>query len=83
MIKGGNIILDGDNITCMNKKELLKIRWKGISMVFQAAMNALNPIFTVGDQIIEAIQVHDPEVNVNDAKVMVADLFTLVGLDLN
>ncbi len=57
VIKGGNIILDGDNITGMDKKELLKIRWKGISMVFQAAMNALNPIFTVGDQIVEAIQV--------------------------
>lgn len=81
VIKGGDIILDGDNITNMDKKELLKIRWKGISMVFQAAMNALNPIFTVGDQIIEAIQVHDPEVNVNDAKLKVADLFTLVGLD--
>ena len=80
-IKGGEILLDHENITAMNKKQLLHIRWKGISMVFQAAMNALNPIFTVGDQIIEAIQNHNNEVNIADAREKVAELFTLVGLD--
>jgi peptide/nickel transport system ATP-binding protein len=80
-IKSGSIVLDGDDIAAMDKKELLKVRWKGISMVFQAAMNALNPIFTVGEQIIEAIQVHEPDVNVTDARLRVTDLFTLVGLD--
>lgn len=81
MIKNGAIILDDDNVTEMDKKQLLKIRWKGISMVFQAAMNALNPIFTVGDQIVEAIQVHDRDITVNQAREKVADLFDLVGLD--
>ncbi len=81
VIKDGDIILDHENITEMDKKELLKARWKDISMVFQAAMNALNPIFTVGDQIIEAIQVHYPNVAVKEARVKVAELFTMVGLD--
>ena len=80
-IKNGAIILDDENVTEMDKKQLLKIRWKGISMVFQAAMNALNPIFTVGDQIVEAIQVHDRDITVNQAREKVADLFDLVGLD--
>jgi peptide/nickel transport system ATP-binding protein len=80
-IKGGAILLDGEDITKMDKKELLKVRWKGISMVFQAAMNALNPIFTVGEQIIEAIQVHYSGVNVAEARERVSELFTLVGLD--
>lgn len=80
-IKGGDILLDGENITKMDHKELLKVRWKGISMVFQAAMNALNPIFTVGDQIIEAIQAHNTAINVKEARKQVAELFTLVGLD--
>ncbi len=83
VIKKGDVILDGQNITQMDKQELLKTRWKGISMVFQAAMNALNPIFTVGEQIIEAIQVHDHHINVKDARKKVADLFDLVGLDPN
>jgi peptide/nickel transport system ATP-binding protein len=81
VIKGGDILLDEENIVKMDQKELLKVRWKGISMVFQAAMNALNPIFTVGDQIVEAIQAHNNEINVNDARKEVAELFTLVGLD--
>ncbi len=81
VIKGGEILLDHENITAMDKKELLKVRWKDISMVFQAAMNALNPIFSVGDQIVEAIQVHDPNIGVNGAKEKVAELFTMVGLD--
>jgi peptide/nickel transport system ATP-binding protein len=80
-IKGGAILLDGEDITKMDKKELLKVRWKGISMVFQAAMNALNPIFTVGEQIIEAIQVHYSGVNVAEARERVSELFPLVGLD--
>ena len=81
VIKGGDIFLDDDNIAKMYHKELLKVRWKGISMVFQAAMNALNPIFTVGDQIVEAIQAHNSDINVKEANVQVAELFTLVGLD--
>lgn len=81
VIKNGDILLNHENITEMDKKELLKIRWKDISMVFQAAMNALNPIFTVGEQIVEAIQVHDPNIAVNQAREMVAELFTMVGLD--
>lgn len=80
-IKNGAIILDDENVTEMDKKQLLKVRWKGISMVFQAAMNALNPIFTVGDQIIEAIQVHDRDITVNQAREKVSALFDLVGLD--
>jgi len=39
--------------------QLNAIRWKEISLVFQGAMNALNPVYTVGDQIIEAIQAHE------------------------
>lgn len=81
MIKNGSILLDEEDLVKMEHKELLKVRWKGISMVFQAAMNALNPIFTIGEQIIEAIQVHNSDINVRDARKQVAELFTLVGLD--
>jgi len=81
VIKNGSILLEDENLAEMDKKELLKVRWKGISMVFQAAMNALNPIFSVGDQIIEAIQVHNRAITVNQARGNVAELFNLVGLD--
>jgi peptide/nickel transport system ATP-binding protein len=50
-------------------------------MVFQAAMNSLNPVYKVGDQIIEALETHLPQLSAQDARRRVEDLFTLVGLD--
>ena len=58
-IVDGRIIFDGNDITRMSEHELRsKVRWKGISMVFQGAMNALNPVYTVGHQVAEPLIVH-------------------------
>jgi len=78
---GGHIYLDGTDILALDKEEMLKVRWKGISMVFQAAMNALNPVYRVGSQIVEAIQTHFAGVDDSEARERVARLFSLVGLD--
>lgn len=80
-ILGGNITLDGTDILALDEKGLLAIRWKGISMVFQAAMNALNPVYRVGDQIVEALQTHFETMGDAEARERVAELFQLVGLD--
>ena len=58
-----------------------KIRWKGISIVFQGAMNALNPVFKVRDQIVEAIRLHEPDVSMSDAKKRAEGLFEMVGVE--
>ena len=58
-IVGGKIIIDGKDITKMSEEELrTKIRWRKISMVFQGAMNALNPVYTVGYQLAEPLIYH-------------------------
>ena len=58
-IVSGSIKIDGIEITRMSEAELRrKIRWKKISMIFQGAMNALNPVYTVGDQITEPLILH-------------------------
>jgi peptide/nickel transport system ATP-binding protein len=59
--------------------KLNAVRWKQISMVFQGAMNALNPVYTVGDQIIEAIQTHE-DVDDGQARQRVEELYRLVGI---
>ncbi len=59
---------------------LRKVRWKHVAMIFQAAMNALNPIQRVGQQIAEAIQFHEPGISSAEAKDRVADLFSMVGI---
>ncbi len=80
-IKEGSILIDGEDIITMSYDQLLKFRWRRIAMVFQAAMNALNPVYTVGDQIIEALDLHDMIQNKAEAEERVAELFELVGLD--
>jgi peptide/nickel transport system ATP-binding protein len=62
--------------------KLNAIRWKQISLVFQGAMNALNPVYTVGDQIIEAIQTHE-DVADDVARRRVRDLYKLVGIPID
>lgn len=58
-INGGNIFLEGEDIVSLDEKEILRRRWKDVSIVFQGAMNAMNPVKTVGWQIAEAIMLHD------------------------
>jgi peptide/nickel transport system ATP-binding protein len=80
-ILNGSIYLDGTDILTLDEKEMLEIRWRGMSMVFQAAMNALNPVYRVGDQIVEALQTHFGTMGESEARERVAELFDLVGLD--
>jgi len=80
-IVDGTITLDGDDITKMGDKEVRqKIRWKRISMVFQGAMNALHPTYTVGHQIAEAMLEHE-EVNKKEAMERAGKLLELVGIE--
>ena len=60
-IVGGSVFLDGDNVLALEAEELRELRWSKMAMVFQGAMNALNPVRSVEDQIIEAIRVHFPD----------------------
>ena len=57
------------------------VRWKEISMIFQSAMNAFNPVYKVGDQIAEAILAHE-DLSKHEARKKVMELFKLVGLDV-
>jgi peptide/nickel transport system ATP-binding protein len=65
----------------LSYKEVRKFRWRNISMVFQAAMNALNPVYTVEEQILEAMQQHMPHLSDAQMSHKVDELFELVGLD--
>jgi len=80
-IRRGQILFNGQDLVKMNDRQIRKIRWKGIAIVFQGAMNALNPVFKVSDQIIEAIRVHDSNISKSAAKDRVAALFEMVGID--
>ena len=79
-IIGGHIFFEGQDLLKISEEQMRAIRWKEIAMIFQAAMNALNPVHRVDDQIAEAILTHDPSVAKTDALEQVEALFDLVGI---
>src|SRR5262249_19827754 len=74
-IRHGKILYNDNDIVKMNERQVRKIRWKGIAIVFQGAMNALNPVFKVSDQITEAIKLHEPGLSKGAARDRVSALF--------
>jgi oligopeptide/dipeptide ABC transporter ATP-binding protein len=78
-IVSGEILFDGKNLAKRTEYGMGKIRWKEISMIFQGAMNALNPVQEVGRQIAEPIRLHE-EVSEKQVGVRVRELFELVGI---
>ncbi len=80
-ILGGQIWLDGTDIVPLPENETRKFRWHRIAMVFQAAMNSLNPVYTIEEQILEAMRLHLPHLSDREMDEKVDKLFELVGLD--
>jgi len=79
-ILNGEIIVDDEDLVKKTDSEMNAIRWKKISIVFQGAMNALNPVIRVGDQVAEAITEKE-NVTRQEALQRARSLFELVGLD--
>jgi peptide/nickel transport system ATP-binding protein len=80
IIKQGEVLLDGVDVTKLSDQEMRKHRWADVSMVFQGAMNAWNPVYRVGDQIVEALEQHFPDLSEPEGRGRIAELFEMVGL---
>lgn len=81
-IVNGKILFKDIDIGKLSEGELRKkIRWKAISLIFQGAMNAMNPMYRVEDQIVEAIRFHESNVTKKEAKERIGKLFEMVGLE--
>ncbi|GAB4466767.1 MAG: dipeptide/oligopeptide/nickel ABC transporter permease/ATP-binding protein [Anaerolineales bacterium] len=79
-IVGGKVLFNEVDMATASDEELADIRWSGISIIFQGAMNALNPVRTVGDQIAEAIRKHLPVESEAALEARVVELLELVGI---
>lgn len=78
----GKILYENKDLIKLSEAEIRKqIRWKKIAIVFQGAMNALNPVYTIEAQITEAILLHEPTVNKREAMERAKKLFELVGIE--
>ena len=80
-VTGAGVYYRGKNLHELSPKEMLGIRGKQISMIFQDPMTALNPVLTVGDQIAEALELHNAgDMKAEEIREKVAETLELVGI---
>lgn len=75
----GEILLDGKDLLKLPEKEMLRIRGKKVSMIFQDPMTALNPVMTIGGQITEAVHLHE-NLDLNESKKKTCSMLEMVGI---
>jgi len=79
LITGGQALFEGSDVMAMDDDQLNQFRWSKISIVFQSAMNALNPVMKIRDQLTDVMLMHG--VSKAEARQRAADLFDLVGIE--
>lgn len=79
LIPEGEILYNGKDVLKMSDKELRNFRWNDVSVVFQSAMNSLNPVITIGEQLTDVIVAHK-KITVKAATEKAVELLAIVGL---
>jgi peptide/nickel transport system ATP-binding protein len=79
-VTGGEIRFRGENLLDKSREELRAYRWRNVSMVFQSAMNALNPVLRVGDQFVDMMRAHE-RISKKRSLVRAGSLLEMVGID--
>lgn len=78
-IKSGEIIFQDQDLLKLSAKKLMKIRGNKIAMISQDPMSSLNPVFRIGNQIVETIRTHQ-DISLNDARKRAVELLEMVGI---
>jgi peptide/nickel transport system ATP-binding protein len=76
----GSVRLDDTELLGLEDAALQDVRWRRVAVVFQGAMNALNPVHTIGHQIREPIRLHEPDTPRDEAAARTAELLDAVGI---
>jgi peptide/nickel transport system permease protein len=76
----GRVMFGGEDLLALDESDLRAVRWSKLSIVFQGAMNALNPVRRVGDQVAEAIRVHEPGIGRRAASRSAEEMLERVGI---
>ena len=82
-ISAGEILYRNQDLLLLDEKGINNVRWKEIAIIFQGAMNALNPVKTIGNQISEAIICHSLHPSRENPSKRVNDLLEMVGISSN
>jgi peptide/nickel transport system ATP-binding protein len=79
-IVSGSVLFKGDDLVGKSTEQLRRYRWRNVAMVFQSAMNALNPVMRVGDQFVDAMKAHE-RIDRKRALMRAGELLETVGID--
>lgn len=79
-ITSGEILLNGKDLTKLSEKQMRAIRGKDVAMIFQEPMTSLNPLYTIGNQLVEAILIHNKKWTKKQAMKKAIEMLQLVGL---
>ena len=79
-ILSGEILYEGNDLLKLSEKEMRHMRGRQVSMIFQDPMTSLNPVMMVGDQILEVIRNHHPELSKQEAKKQAGEMLEMVGI---
>ena len=80
VIRGGQVLFEGEDVLKMSDSQLEDFRWAKVSMVFQSAMNSLNPVISIGEQIEDVLARHNKSKS-KEARERAAELLEIVGIE--
>ena len=78
---GGSITFEGEDVLAKDKKEMTAFRGSRAAMIFQNPMTSLNPVYTIGNQLVEALKAHDKAIPKAEAENRAMDMLTMVGIN--
>ncbi len=79
-VTSGEILFQGENLVGLSREQLRRFRWRNVSMVFQSAMNSLNPVMAVGDQFVDMMRAHE-RISKRNALRQAGELLRMVGIE--
>ena len=80
-VVGGSITFEGQDVLAMSKTEMTAFRGNKVAMIFQNPMTCLNPVYTVGNQLIEALRAHDKSISKEESAARAMEMLELVGIN--
>jgi peptide/nickel transport system ATP-binding protein len=82
-VPSGEVLFKGHDLLSLTEKQLQVLRWNEIAIVFQGAMNALNPVISVGTQIDDVLRTHRPSMSRSERAARGRELLSLVGIPVD
>ena len=80
-VTGGSITFEGEDVLSYTKEQMTAFRGNKVAMIFQNPMTCLNPVYTIGNQLVEALRAHDKSISKADAEKRAMEMMEMVGIN--